>query len=55
MGSYEEFGEVTKLVGAGLPVTIDTTFALHDYRTALERLNAGQQLGKIVLQHPTEA
>ncbi len=54
MGSYEEFAEVTQLVGAGLPVTIDTTFALGEYRGALERLEAGQQLGKIVLQHPTE-
>jgi NADPH:quinone reductase-like Zn-dependent oxidoreductase len=55
MGSYEEFAEVTQLIGAGLPVTIDTTFALGEYRAALERLEAGQQLGKIVLQHPTEA
>jgi ubiquinone/menaquinone biosynthesis methyltransferase len=52
MGSYEEFAEVTRLVDRGLPVIIDRTYPLADYRAALERLETGQQLGKIVLLHP---
>ena len=51
MGSYQEFAEVTQLVGAGLPVTVDTTYDLANYETALHRLEAGDQLGKIVLHH----
>ena len=51
MGSYQEFAEVTKLVSAGLGVHIDRTFPLGEYPTALARLEAGDQLGKIVLQH----
>jgi len=35
----------------GLPVVVDTTFGLADYPLALERLEAGRQLGKIVLEH----
>lgn len=53
LGSYQEFAEVTRLVEAGLPVTVDETFALADYELALKRLEAGEQLGKIVLEHPT--
>jgi NADPH:quinone reductase-like Zn-dependent oxidoreductase len=53
MGSYQEFAEVTQLIAAGVPITIDTTVPLDDYAAALERLEAGRQLGKIVLQHPT--
>jgi zinc-binding alcohol dehydrogenase/oxidoreductase len=49
MGSYEEFAEVTRLVGQGLPVVVDEVFDLDDYPTALQRLDAGEQLGKIVL------
>ena len=52
MGSYQEFAEVTRLVADGLPITIDRTFALVDYETALTRLETGEQLGKIVLEHP---
>lgn len=52
MGSYEEFAEVTRLVAAGLPVTVDQTFALADYELALKRLESSEQLGKIVLEHP---
>lgn len=55
MGSYQEFAEVTRLVAAGLPVTVDQTFALADYELALKRLEAGEQLGKIILEHPTPA
>lgn len=51
-GSYEEFAQVTELVGQGLPVHVDEVFDLADYPVALERLHAGAQLGKIVLRHP---
>ncbi|MCU1368145.1 MAG: hypothetical protein JWN39_3784 [Ilumatobacteraceae bacterium] len=53
MGSYQEFAEVTRLVADGLAVTVDQTFALADYESALACLEAGEQLGKIVLEHPT--
>jgi NADPH:quinone reductase-like Zn-dependent oxidoreductase len=51
MGSYEEFADVTALVGQGLDVHVDTVLGLDDYPRALERLEAGEQLGKIVLRH----
>jgi NADPH:quinone reductase-like Zn-dependent oxidoreductase len=51
MGSYQEFSGVTDLVGQGLPIQIDATFPLSDYEAALERLEHGEQLGKIVLMH----
>jgi zinc-binding alcohol dehydrogenase/oxidoreductase len=51
MGSYQEFAEVTALVAQGLPVQVDEVFPLADYAKALERLEQGEQLGKIVLQH----
>jgi zinc-binding alcohol dehydrogenase/oxidoreductase len=49
MGSYEEFAQVTRLVAQGLPVQVDQALGLEDYPRALERLEAGDQLGKIVL------
>lgn len=51
MGSYIEFAEVTQLVAEGLPVCVDATFPLADYPQALDRLEAGAQLGKLVLSH----
>ncbi len=51
MGSYEEWAEVVDLVHAGLPVVVHEVLPLEDYPSALERLDAGDQLGKIVLQH----
>jgi NADPH:quinone reductase-like Zn-dependent oxidoreductase len=51
MGSYSEFGDVTRLVAQGLPVSIDATFGLDDYPKALDRLEAAAQLGKLVLSH----
>ena len=51
MGSYAEFDEVTALVASGLPVPIDTTLPLERFPEALARLDAGAQLGKIVLRH----
>ncbi|CAN5472882.1 zinc-binding dehydrogenase [soil metagenome] len=49
MGSYQEFAALTAMVDQGLGVHIDRAFGLHDYPAALERLDAGEQLGKIVL------
>jgi zinc-binding alcohol dehydrogenase/oxidoreductase len=51
MGSYQEFAEVTALVAGGLDVHIDQVLQLSEYETALARLEAGEQLGKIVLRH----
>jgi NADPH:quinone reductase-like Zn-dependent oxidoreductase len=52
MGSYQEFAQLTDLVDQGLPVQVDQVFDLADYEAALERMSAGEQLGKIVLRHP---
>lgn len=51
MGSYGEFAAVTRLMEQGLPVSIDGVLGLDDYPSALARLEAGQQLGKLVLSH----
>ncbi len=51
MGGYGEFAEVTRLVEQGLPVSVDSSFDLESYPTALARLDAGAQLGKLVLTH----
>lgn len=53
MGSYAEFDRVTDLVTQGLDVHVDEVFDLADYPKALDRLRAGEQLGKVVLRHPT--
>jgi len=51
MGGYGEFDAVTRLVDQGLPVVVDQEFDFEDYPAALSRLEAGQQLGKVVLHH----
>jgi zinc-binding alcohol dehydrogenase/oxidoreductase len=51
MGSYQEFAEVTALVAGGLDVHIDQVLSLWEYEAALARLEAGEQLGKLVLLH----
>lgn len=51
MGSYEEWAEVVDLVGQGLPIVVDEVLPLDRYPGALDRLRAGEQLGKIVLRH----
>ena len=53
MGSYQEFDAVVRLVGQGLPIAVDEVFDRADYPAALERLRRGDQLGKVVLRHPT--
>lgn len=52
MGSYQEFAEVTRLMAGGLDVHIDQVIDLAAYPAALARLEAGEQLGKLVLRHP---
>lgn len=52
MGSYAEFDEVLKLVAGGVPVPVDTVFdGLSSFPEALERLQQGDQSGKIVIRH----
>ena len=51
MGSYQEFAEITRLMANGLAVHVDEVFGLTDYPAALARMDAGEQLGKIVLRH----
>ncbi|HKY66731.1 MAG TPA: hypothetical protein VJM49_10195, partial [Acidimicrobiales bacterium] len=53
MGSYPEFDDVTRLVAQDLPVQVDAVFGRADYPEALERLGRGEQLGKVVLLHPS--
>lgn len=50
MGSYAEFDQVTSLVAGGrVPVVVDEAIPIADFPKALERLERGAQLGKIVL------
>jgi NADPH:quinone reductase-like Zn-dependent oxidoreductase len=52
MGSYAEFDAVLGLVAAGVPVPIDEVFeGLDAFPSALKRLQAGDQSGKIVIRH----
>ena len=53
MGTPEDFEAVFELVKSGRarPV-VDEVFPLSEIRTAHERLEAGEQLGKIVLRIP---
>ncbi len=51
MGSYGEFATVVDLVEQGLDIAVDTEMDLSDYPEALARLEAGDQMGKIVLHH----
>jgi len=51
MGSYAEFDEVTALVARGLAVPVDQILPVDALPEALQRLERGAQLGKIVLRH----
>ena len=51
MGSYQEFDRLVGLMARGLPVAVDGVHPLGDYPRALARLEAGQHLGKIVIDH----
>lgn len=51
MFDYAEFAAVTNLVGSGqVPVVIDKIYDFNELPAALSRLEAGQQLGKLVLR-----
>jgi NADPH:quinone reductase-like Zn-dependent oxidoreductase len=53
MGTPEEFRSVHELIAAGKArPTVDSVFPLVETRAAHERLEAGEQLGKIVLSIP---
>ena len=52
MGSYSEFDEVMRLVEQGLPIVVDEVVeGVERFPEALERMERGAQLGKIVLRH----
>ena len=51
MGSYQEFADVTRLMAGGLAVHVDDVLDLADYPAALQRIESGEQLGKLVLRH----
>lgn len=52
MGSYSEFDEVMRLVDQGLPIVVDEVIdGVERFPEALERMEQGAQLGKIVLRH----
>ena len=53
MGGYGEFAEVVRLVEQGLPIAVDQELDRQEYPAALERLASGDQLGKVVLHHPS--
>ena len=51
MGSYEEFDMLLHMMEEGLPVAVDSVHSFADYPAALERLEQGRQLGKVVIAH----
>lgn len=51
MASYEEFATVSALVAQGLPVQVDSVLPFDRYPEALARLEQGDQMGKIVIEH----
>jgi zinc-binding alcohol dehydrogenase/oxidoreductase len=53
MGSYAEFDAVTRVVAGrgGMVVVDEVVDGLEAFPAALERLEAGRQLGKIVIRH----
>lgn len=50
-GSHQEFVQVTDRVAAGLPVVVDEVFPFDAYPDALAKLDKGDQIGKLVLEH----
>ena len=50
MNDHQEFADAMQLVGSGtVEIPIDATYPFEDFPKALARLDAGEQLGKIVL------
>ncbi|MCB0970768.1 MAG: zinc-binding dehydrogenase [Acidimicrobiales bacterium] len=52
MGGYGEWERAMGFLARGLPVAIERELALDEYPTALAQLEAGRQVGKLVLHHP---
>jgi zinc-binding alcohol dehydrogenase/oxidoreductase len=52
MGTPEDFQGVYELISAGVRPVLDRVFPLAEARAAHERLEAGQQLGKLILAIP---
>lgn len=51
MGNLAEYAEIVRLLGAGeLRPVVDRVFPFTEARAALERLDRGEQLGKIVVE-----
>ena len=50
MNNHQEFADAVQLVGSGtIEIPIDTVLAFEEFPAALDRLESGKQLGKIVL------
>src|SRR6266850_6214495 len=49
MGNADEFEAVLKAIDGGLRPVVDSIYPLSDVRAALERLDAAEQFGKVVL------
>ena len=49
MGNAGEFEAVLKAIDGGLRPVVDSVYSLSDVRAALERLDAAEQFGKVVL------
>ncbi len=53
MFDHGEFAAVTRMVGSGeVPVPVDSVHSFEDLPAAVAQLDAGRQLGKVVLSHP---
>lgn len=50
--SPAEFDQVARMMSDGLGTVVDEVLPLSEYPSALARLRAGEQVGKIVLEHP---
>ena len=51
MGGYGEWARAVRFLAQGLPVAVDRELAIADYPEALDHLEAGRQVGKVVLHH----
>ncbi len=49
MGNADEFESVLKAIDAGMRPVVDSVYPLDDVQAALERLDAAEQFGKVVL------
>jgi len=49
MGNVDEFESVLKAIDAGMRPVVDSVYPLDEVQAALERLDAAEQFGKVVL------